>query len=106
MAFTDSDTQIDMTLPDSCPTSHKLQIPGLRVPGHPDRDREPREPRDGGGSLEAAAALLSSRRRPHHAGGHLQRLHGQARDAGAPRGAPGRHLPHPRQVTAKFIALN
>ena len=33
------------------------------------------------------------------AGGHLKRLHGQARDTVSPRGAPGRHLPHPCQVT-------
>ena len=98
--------EIELTLNNYCPTSQSLQIPRLRVSGHPDRDREPREPRDCGGSLEAAAALVSARRRPHHAGGHLQRLHGQARDAGAPRGAPGRHLPRPRQVTAKFIAFN
>ena len=45
-----------------------LQVPGLRVPGHPDCDRQLRQPRDRGGRLEAAASLLPARRRAHHAG--------------------------------------
>ena len=81
--------------------SLRLQIPGIRVSGHPDRDREPLQPGDGGGGVAAAAALLAAGRRTHHAGRHLQRLHGQARDAGASSRPPRRHLPHPRQVGSR-----